>query len=61
MSFLVQLVFPWELERIGNAGTFLIYGVFAIIGFLFVVRLFPETKGRSLEQLEADLVGIEAR
>ena len=61
VSFLVQLVFPWELERIGNAGTFLIYGVFAIIGFLFVVRLFPETKGRSLEQLEADLVGVEAR
>ena len=61
VSFLVQLVFPWELERIGNAGTFLIYGVFAIIGFLFVVRLIPETKGRSLEQLEADLVGVEAR
>ncbi|MGH8165660.1 MAG: MFS transporter, partial [Woeseiaceae bacterium] len=61
VSFLVQLVFPWELERIGNAGTFLIYGVFAIIGFLFVVRLIPETKGRSLEQLEAELVGVEAR
>jgi MFS transporter, SP family, arabinose:H+ symporter len=61
VSFLVQLVFPWELERIGNAGTFLVYGVFAVIGFLFVARLIPETKGRSLEQLEADLVGVEAR
>lgn len=57
VSFTVQLLFPWELERIGNSGTFLIYGVFALIGLVIVMRLLPETKGRSLEQLEAELVG----
>jgi len=57
VSFLVQLVFPWELENFGNSTTFLIYGIFAIIGFVFVMRLLPETKGKSLEELETELVG----
>jgi sugar porter (SP) family MFS transporter len=56
ISFLVQLVFPWELENFGPSTTFLIYGIFAVIGLVFVVRTLPETKGRSLEELEAELV-----
>ena len=56
VSFLVQLVFPWELENFGPATTFLVYGSFAIVGLVFVMRTLPETKGRSLEQLEAELV-----
>jgi len=56
VSFLVQLVFPWELENFGPSVTFLIYGLFAAAGLVFVARFFPETKGRSLEQLEAELV-----
>lgn len=56
ISFLVQLVFPWELENFGPATTFLIYGSFAIVGLIFVMRVLPETKGRSLEQLQAELV-----
>ena len=55
ISFLVQLVFPWELENFGPATTFLIYGSFAIVGLLFVMRVLPETKGRSLEELETEL------
>ncbi len=57
ISFLVQLVFPWELENFGPSTTFLIYGLFAVAGLIFVWRTLPETKGRSLEQLEAELVG----
>jgi len=56
VSFLVQLVFPWELANLGSAATFLIYGLFAIVGFFFVMRLLPETKGKSLEELEQTLV-----
>lgn len=56
VSFGVQLVFPWELENLGNSLTFLIYAVFAIIGLVIVIRLVPETKGRSLEELQAELV-----
>jgi sugar porter (SP) family MFS transporter len=51
-AFLVTLVFPWQLQSLGSAKTFLIYGVFALVGLAFVVRVLPETKGRSLEELE---------
>ena len=61
VSFLVQLVFPWELANWGSAATFLIYGGFAAIGFFFVLALLPETKGRSLEQLAVELVGASTR
>ena len=57
VSFSVQLIFPWELQTLGNSVTFLIYGLLAIAGFILVMRILPETKGKSLEQLEAELVG----
>lgn len=52
VSFTVQLVFPWELANLGTAMTFFIYGVFAVIGLILVYRMLPETKGKSLEQIE---------
>ena len=55
-AFLVTLIFPWQLEAIGNSATFLIYGMFAVIGLVFIMRILPETKGRSLEELESLLV-----
>ena len=56
VSFGVQLVFPWELENFGNSLTFLIYGVFALVGLVLMMRILPETRGRSLEELEDILV-----
>jgi MFS transporter, SP family, arabinose:H+ symporter len=56
VSFLVQLVFPWQLATIGSGTTFLIYGLFAAAGLLFVLIVVPETKGKSLEELERQLV-----
>jgi sugar porter (SP) family MFS transporter len=56
VSFTVQLVFPWELENFGNSATFLVYGLFAIVGLVIIFKILPETKGRSLEDLEEELV-----
>ena len=56
VSFLVQLVFPWELANLGSASTFLLYGVFAFAGLILMMKLLPETKGKSLEELEAILI-----
>lgn len=56
VSFLVQLIFPWELANWGSAPTFFIYGGFAAIGLVFVLAKLPETKGRTLEELESLLV-----
>ncbi|MGB6037033.1 MAG: sugar porter family MFS transporter [Cryomorphaceae bacterium] len=56
ISFLVQVIFPWELEVLGSAATFFIYGAFAVLGLVFIIMKVPETKGKSLEELEAILV-----
>lgn len=56
ISFLVQLIFPWELAALGSSTTFLIYGIFAALGLVFVLFVVPETKGKSLEELEKMLV-----
>ncbi len=56
VSFGVQLVFPWELANLGSGTTFLLYGLFAAVGLVFTLRTIPETKGRSLEELETLLV-----
>ena len=55
-AFLVTFIFPWELSTIGNAWTFLIYGLFAVAGLVLIMRILPETKGRSLEELETILI-----
>ncbi len=52
----VQFVFPWELTNLGSAVTFLIFGLFAVLGLMLVVWLLPETRGKTLEQIEAELV-----
>jgi len=56
VSFTVTLVFPWELSNLGTSATFLIYGIFAALAFIFVIRYIPETKGKSLEELESILL-----
>ena len=53
VSFTVQLIFPWELANLGSATTFLLYGIMAALGLVFVIVALPETKGRSLESLES--------
>lgn len=57
VSFIVQLVFPWELASLGSSFTFLIYGIFALLGLIFLASRLPETKNRSLEELEIMLIG----
>lgn len=56
VSFIVQWVFPWELDVLGSSMTFLIYGLFAMVGLVFIIKVIPETKGKSLEEIEAQLV-----
>jgi len=56
VAFLVQLLFPWQLAQIGNTNTFLFFGVFAVIGLVLIWIKVPETKGKSLEELEELLV-----
>jgi MFS transporter, SP family, arabinose:H+ symporter len=52
ISASVTFIFPWELSHFGPAGTFLGYGLMAAAALLFILRFIPETKGRSLEEIE---------
>ena len=56
VSFGVQQIFPVELAALGAATTFALFGLVAAAGLAFVVFVVPETKGKSLEELEAILV-----
>lgn len=56
VSFSVQFVFPWELNHLGASLTFFLYGAFALAGVILVTLFLPETKGKSLEELEATFV-----
>jgi MFS transporter, SP family, arabinose:H+ symporter len=55
VSASVTLLFPMELATWGPSGTFLAYGLLAAAGLLFIVILAPETKGKTLEELEGIL------
>ena len=57
VSYAVQKLFPSGLAEFGPAGVFLFFGVFAALAFLFSLKVIPETKGKSLEELEAQLIG----
>lgn len=56
VSWVVQFIFPWELSNLGNAVTFLIFGLIALAGFFVLLKILPETKGKSLEEIEMELV-----
>ncbi len=44
------------INTITATGMFWLYGIFGIIGILFVLRFVPETKGRTLEEVDAELM-----
>jgi SP family arabinose:H+ symporter-like MFS transporter len=45
---------PILLKSIGTAFTFWLFALFCLIAFITVYKLLPETKGKSLEQIEKD-------
>lgn len=55
-SSTLTYTFPLLNRALGSYGTFWIYSAVCLAGFIFMARMLPETKGRSLEQLEHELV-----
>lgn len=50
--YLVSQTFPMLLERVGSAWTFWTYGLIAVVAAVFIAVTVPETKGRTLEEIE---------
>ncbi|KAA0260025.1 MFS transporter [Hafnia alvei] len=55
--FLLTYTFPLLNANLGASGSFLLYGIICALGFVFVLRSVPETKGVTLEALEHQLAG----
>ncbi len=56
-SFILTYTFPLLNHFFGASGTFWLYGVISVLGFIFIYYKLPETKGKSLEQIEHEIVG----
>ncbi|MDR2913922.1 MAG: sugar porter family MFS transporter [Tannerella sp.] len=54
--FILTYTFPLLNKYLGAAGTFWVYGGVCIAGFLFIRSQLPETKGKSLEEIEKELI-----
>lgn len=54
-NFVVSQTFPSLVAAMGPGFTFLGYAAIGVLAFIFVSAQVTETKGRSLEQIEADL------
>ncbi len=56
-SFVLTYTFPLLNETLKASGTFWLYGLICLAGFLFIRRYLPETKGKSLEEIEDVIKG----
>ena len=54
-SMLVVFFFPWAEKNFGLSGAFLAYSFVTLFTFFFVFKVIPETKGKSLEEIEVAL------
>jgi len=52
----LTLTFPYLKAGLGAHGAFWLYGVICVIGFVVILMKLPETKGKSLEDIERELV-----
>lgn len=55
-SFVLTYTFPLLNNALGAYGTFWLYGVICVAGFLFIKANLPETKGKTLEEIE-EIIG----
>jgi SP family arabinose:H+ symporter-like MFS transporter len=51
-AYIVSQTFPMLMDAIGNAKTFWIYALCSLAGLIFIATMVPETKGKTLEEIE---------
>ena len=52
-NFIVAMTFLTILNYLGPSITFLMYGIICIFTIIFIYKYIPETKGKSLEEIQA--------
>jgi SP family arabinose:H+ symporter-like MFS transporter len=51
MAAIIAYIFPYFAQTFGGGITFAFFAVMMVLQLLFVVKMMPETKGKSLEEL----------
>jgi MFS family permease len=59
LNFAISYTFLTLTDAISKEGTFWLYAFFGVCAIVFFVTLVPETKGRTLEEIQQD-VGEDA-
>lgn len=52
-NYFVSLTFLTLIQVLGTTGTFWLYAIICFLGLWFVIRLVPETKGKTFEEIQA--------
>lgn len=52
---ILTISFPFMNKALSTSGTFGVYAAICFIGFFYLLKKLPETKGKSLEQIEREL------
>lgn len=60
-TFIVTKTFQDIIQLIGAHGTFWLFGIIVAVGLIFVIVSVPETRGRSLEEIEKRFTGRTRR
>jgi sugar porter (SP) family MFS transporter len=58
-NFVVTISFLSLLSAVGGDGAFFLFGFLTLVALAYFWRKVPETKGRSLQEIERDLVPVE--
>ncbi|MCK5851142.1 MAG: sugar porter family MFS transporter [Kiritimatiellae bacterium] len=56
-NFILSYTFPILNSSLGAATTFWLYASINVLGFFYILKKVPETKGKSLEDIEVELAG----
>lgn len=56
IASLIAFAFPWITEKLGGGNTFMLFSAMMVLQLVFVWRIMPETKGKTLEQLQVATV-----
>jgi MFS transporter, SP family, arabinose:H+ symporter len=52
MATVIAFTFPVITEKLGGGNSFMLFTVMMVLQLVFVIRMMPETKGKSLEQMD---------
>jgi MFS family permease len=58
---ILTLTFPFLNKAFGTSGTFGLYSAICFMGFFYILKKLPETKGKSLEQIEMELTNAHKK